>query len=63
MKDVISLSTYQREFLSKIISIQSVGSDAEEDAPYGRNARKVLQLFLDEAERNGFRTGVESNRH
>ena len=58
----LSLSEYQREFLSKIIAIPSVGGTPEEGAPYGREPRRVLQTFLDEAGKKGFRTGTEGER-
>ena len=57
-----SLSAYQREFLSKIIAIPSVGGEPEEGCPYGREPKRVLQTFLDEAKEKGFRTGVVGNR-
>ena len=62
MKDRISLSTYQKEFLSRSIAIPSVGGHPEEGAPYGRKPREVLQAFLDEAKAKGFRTGIEGDR-
>ena len=62
MNDKISLSVSQREFLSKIIAIPSVGGLPEEGAPYGVEPRRVLQTFLDEAEEKGFRTGIEGER-
>lgn len=62
MSEKISLSAYQREFLSKIISIPSAGGVPEEGAPYGREHRSVLQAFLDEAEEKGFRTGIVGER-
>ena len=62
MDDRISLSEYQRAFLSRIIAIPSVGGTSEEGAPYGREPRKVLQTFLDEAKAKGFRTGVVGDR-
>lgn len=59
---MISLLAYQREFLSKIIAVPSVGGYPEDGAPYGREPRRVLQLFLDEARRKGFRTGEAGDR-
>lgn len=53
MSGKTSLSAYQRGFISKIIAIPSVGGLPEEGAPYGRDARRVLQSFLDEAEEKG----------
>ena len=62
MSDMAFLFAYQREFLSRIISIPSVGGFPEEGAPYGAEPRRVLQVFLDEAKENGFRTGIEGDR-
>ena len=62
MKERTSLTTYQKEFLSEIISIPSVGGSPEEGAPYGRKPREVLQAFLNEAKAKGFRTGIEGDR-
>lgn len=49
MKNSTLLSVYQREFISRIIAIPSVGGLPEEGAPYGRIPREVLRDFLDEA--------------
>ncbi len=54
----MSLTSYQTEFLHKILSIASVGSIAEEGAPYGRKSREVLDCFLKEAQETGFKTGI-----
>lgn len=62
MKNSTLLSVYQREFISRIIAIPSVGGLPEEGAPYGRIPREVLRAFLDEAKAKGFRTGVEGER-
>ena len=62
MSDIISLSAYQREFLSEIIAIPSMGGLPEEGAPYGAESRRALQAFLSEAEEKGFRTGIEGER-
>lgn len=56
------LTEYQKSFLKKIIGIPSVGGNAEEGAPYGRMPREVLDAFLSEAKRNGFRTGIVGDR-
>ena len=56
------LTAYQKEFLKTIIGIPSVGGTAEAGAPYGKKAREVLDAFLAEAERNGFRTGTAGDR-
>ena len=58
----MSLSTYQKEFLTKLIAIPSVGGEPEEGAPYGALPRKALSFFLEEAEKAGFTTGVSDNR-
>ena len=62
MKNSTLLSAYRREFISRIIVIPSVGGLPKEGAPYGRNPREVLRVFLDEAKAKGFRTGVEGDR-
>ena len=62
IKDRISLTEYQREFLSRIIAIPSVGGAPAEGAPYGRESRLILQTFLAEAREKGFKTGVEGDR-
>ena len=54
----MSLTSYQTEFLNRILSIPSVGSEPEEGAPYGRRSREVLEVFLEEAGKAGFKTGV-----
>ena len=46
------------EFLRKLISIRSVGSSPEPGCPYGRNSRKALDVFLQDADSKGFMTGV-----
>jgi len=56
------LTAYQKDFLEKIINVPSVGGKSEEKAPYGKKAREVLDLFLAEAERQGFRTGIVGDR-
>ncbi len=58
----MELTTYQREFLSKLISIESVGGEPSEGAPYGKKPREALEFFLSEAERCGFKTGVTDDR-
>lgn len=63
----MSLSAYQKEFLTKLIAIPSVsGTPAETDAqpgtPYGANPKAALDFFLDEARKAGFTTGVLDNR-
>jgi succinyl-diaminopimelate desuccinylase len=56
------LTAFQRGFLGKIISVPSVGGKPEEKAPYGKKAREVLELFLAEADNQGFRTGIVGDR-
>ena len=58
----MSLTSYQKEFLTKLISIPSVGGEAEEGAPYGAVPREALSFFLKEAEKAGFSIGVSDNR-
>lgn len=57
-----SLSAKQKEFLSKIIAIPSVGGSPEGSAPYGAEPKRALHTFLDEAKKYGFRTGIEGER-
>ena len=54
----MSLTTYENEFIANLLSIPSVGGDPEEGAPYGKMPRKALQFFLDEAQKEGFSTGI-----
>lgn len=58
----VMLTDYQKDFLGKIISVPSVGGMAEENAPYGKKAREVLDVFLAEAGKNGFKTGTVGDR-
>lgn len=58
----MELTSYQREFLERLISIRSTGADPEEGAPYGKGPREALAFFLDEAAKAGFRTGVSGDR-
>lgn len=58
----MSLSSYQKRFLTDLIAIPSVGGTPEEGAPYGKVPRQALTFFLSEAEKAGFRTGVSDNR-
>ena len=58
----MSLTDYQKEFLTNLLSIPSVGGTPEEGAPYGKEPRKALSFFLEEAARHGFRTGVTGDR-
>ena len=62
MSNPASLTSYQSDFLKKLISIRSVGSTPEEGAPYGRNSRDALDFFLGEAKKAGFKTGVVGDR-
>ena len=54
----MSLSAYEISFLSSLLSIPSVGAAPSDGAPYGEMSRKALQFFLDEAEKEGFATGI-----
>ena len=56
------LSDYEKDFLSKLISIKSTGGDPQPGAPYGNNPRQALDYFLMEAEANGFSTGVINDK-
>ena len=56
------LTAFQKNFLEKIISVPSVGGKPEENAPYGKKAREVLDTFLEEAGKQGFRTGTVGDR-
>ena len=56
------LTKYQKDFLETILSIPSVGGNAEDGAPYGRKPREVLDTFLSEAAKNGFKTGMVGDR-
>lgn len=58
----MSISSYQKDFLSKLISIPSVGGNPEEGAPYGKEPREALSFFLQEASKAGFATGVSDDR-
>lgn len=58
----MALTSYQSDFLTKLISIPSVGGTAQEGAPYGKAPREALAFFLDEAQKAGFRTGVTGER-
>ena len=58
----MSLTAYQKDFLTRLISIKSVGGEPSEGAPYGNAPRAALDFFLKEAEACGFRTGVLDDR-
>lgn len=58
----MNLTTYQRDFLTKLISIPSVGGEPEDGAPYGKAPREALDFFLEEAREAGFTTGVVGDR-
>lgn len=58
----MTLTQYQKDFLTKLISIKSVGGEASEGAPYGREPREALDYFLNEAQKAGFKTGVVGDR-
>jgi len=58
----MSLTEYQKEFLTKLISIPSVGGEPEDGAPYGAVPRHVLDWFLGKAREAGFETGVTGDR-
>ena len=56
------LSDYEKEFLTKLISIKSVGGQAEPGAPYGKKPREALDYFLSEAEKSGFTIGTINDK-
>ena len=58
----MELTSYQKDFLTKLISIKSVGGEPSEGAPYGKNPREALDFFLTEASKAGFKTGVTGDR-
>lgn len=58
----MSLTSYQKDFLTRLITIPSVGGSPEEDAPYGAIPKLALSYFLDEAASFGFKTGISDNR-
>lgn len=58
----MSLTQYQKDFLTKLINIRSVGGDAADGAPYGEGPREALDYFLGEADKLGFKTGNVGNR-
>lgn len=58
----MSLTSYQKDFLTRLISIPSVGGDPEKDAPYGPVPKLALTYFLNEAAALGFKVGISDNR-
>ena len=58
----MELTSYQKDFLTKLISVKSVGGEPSEGAPYGKDSRQALDFFLTEASKAGFRTGVTGDR-
>lgn len=44
------------DFLSRLVSIRSVGAEPEPGMPYGKNNAEVLEVFLKKAQDMGFRT-------
>ena len=62
MKNSTLLSVYQREFISRIIAIPSVGGLPEEGAPYGRIPREVLLTILERADREDIMVHILADR-
>ena len=65
--DKSSLTEEEYGFLTKLISIESTGSEPVEDPkfgtlPYGSSPFSALKFFLDDASSSGMRTGVIENR-
>ena len=65
--DISSLTTEEFSFVSKLISIESTGSEPCEDPeygilPYGAKPYEALKFFLDTASSAGMRTGMIDNR-
>lgn len=58
----MALSNYETDFLSKIIAIPSVGGEPTEVAPYGEMPLKILNFFLKEASKEGFKTHNLDNK-
>lgn len=58
----MKLTDKKLEFLKTIIDIKSVGGDPEPGAPYGKESRRVLDVFLKDAEANGFSTNVFNDK-
>lgn len=58
----MGLNDYRKQFISEMISINSVGGDPIPGAPYGEGPRKALSVFLDKAASEGFATGVLDDR-
>ena len=58
----MELTSYQKDFLTNLISIKSIGGEPSEGAPYGKNSREALDFFLNEAAKAGFKTGVTGDR-
>ncbi|MCQ2516207.1 MAG: Sapep family Mn(2+)-dependent dipeptidase [Saccharofermentans sp.] len=58
----MSLNAYQTEFLSKLLSIPSVGGDSLDAAPYGHKPLEALDFFLNKASEAGFTTGKLDNK-
>ncbi|MCR4669981.1 MAG: Sapep family Mn(2+)-dependent dipeptidase [Saccharofermentans sp.] len=56
------LSQYEKDFLKTLISIKSVGGNAEPGAPYGREPKRALDYFLKEAGTKGFITGTINDK-
>ena len=58
----MSLSKYENDFLSNLISIPSVGDEPSDGCPYGAESRRALGYFIDEAANQGFKTGIIDNK-
>ena len=58
----MTFDTFERQFLTDLIAIRSVGSSPADGLPYGEAPFKALEFFLKTAESCGMRTGVIDNR-
>lgn len=56
------MNNKQFQFLSDIISYQSIGSNPTPHAPYGQTSREVLGYFLKYAQEQGFKTSVVEDK-
>lgn len=58
----MKLTDEKLSFLKRIIEIKSVGGDPEPGAPFGKESREVLEVFLNDAKSKGFTTNVFNDK-